>query len=381
MVGSFDILNGKVLIVDDDPANVLLLERLLRGAGYVAIESTTDPNQVCELYGKNRYDLILLDLQMPGMDGFQVMDRLKEIDGDDYLPVLVLTAQSEHKLRALNAGAKDFLSKPFDLAEVLARVHNMLEVRLLHRETKHLYEVEKRIADKLQGAFAQRALPALPALTLSATYVPATEDTKVGGDWYDAVELSADRLFFAIGDVTGHGIDAAIAMNRSRYALVSSALREPDPALVLTYVNEELMREGAPMVTALAGFVDSSTHTIVYSCAGHPPPILLEPGCSPRLLDIGGPPLSVLERPEYTTFRIQTVAGALLVLYTDGVIEHSKNILEGEALLLSVTASLADRAPAAPASFIYNAIFTGRSVGDDVAILTIGFAPAERKRL
>src|ERR1022692_1124176 len=136
MINSSDILNGKILIVDDQEANVLLLDRMLRGVGYVCITSTTNPSEVCELHRKNRYDLILLDLQMPGMDGFQVMESLKEIEPDGYLPVLVITAQPGHKLRALQAGAKDFVSKPFDLAEVLARVQNLLEVRLLHMQTK-----------------------------------------------------------------------------------------------------------------------------------------------------------------------------------------------------------------------------------------------------
>jgi len=131
MVNSDDILNAGILIVDDQEADVLLLERMLRGAGYVSISSTMDPNEVCELHRKNRYGLILLDLLMPGMDGFQVMEGLKEIEPNGYLPVLVITAQPDHKLRALRAGAKDFISKPFDLAEVLARVYNLLEVRLL----------------------------------------------------------------------------------------------------------------------------------------------------------------------------------------------------------------------------------------------------------
>jgi adenylate cyclase len=139
MLSPSAILNAKVLIVDDHEANIRLLERMLAGAGYTSIASTIDPLQVCELHRKNSYDLILLDLQMPGMDGFQVMEGLKAIETDGYLPVLVVTAQPEHKLRALKAGAKDFVSKPFDLAEVLMRVHNMLEVRLLHLETKRLY--------------------------------------------------------------------------------------------------------------------------------------------------------------------------------------------------------------------------------------------------
>src|SRR5580693_3654697 len=138
MLSPSDILAGKILIVDDQEANVLVLERMLRGAGYVAVTSTRDPREVRDLHLQNRYDLILLDILMPGMDGFQVMESLKEIETGGYLPVLVLTAQPEHKLRALKSGAKDFVSKPFDLAEVLLRVHNMLEVRLLHQETKRL---------------------------------------------------------------------------------------------------------------------------------------------------------------------------------------------------------------------------------------------------
>lgn len=139
MADSAAILNAGILVVDDNRANVRLLELILRGAGYVAVSSTMDPNEVCELHRANRYDLILLDLHMPGMDGFRVMEGLKAIEQDGYLPVLVITAQPDQKLRALGAGAKDFLSKPFDRAEVLARVHNMLEVRLLHMETKGLY--------------------------------------------------------------------------------------------------------------------------------------------------------------------------------------------------------------------------------------------------
>jgi adenylate cyclase len=152
MVTHTDIYNAKILIVDDLEANIRLLERLLLGAGYTAVTSTTDPRAVCELHLKNRYDLILLDLQMPGMDGFQVMEELKKIEMDGYLPVLVITAQPGHKLRALEAGAKDFISKPFDLAEVSIRVYNMLEVRLLHLETKRLYEqvlAEQKLSERL----------------------------------------------------------------------------------------------------------------------------------------------------------------------------------------------------------------------------------------
>jgi adenylate cyclase len=161
MVSAADILRGKVLIVDDQEANVALLERMLRGAGYQFVSSTTDPGQVCELHLVNRYDLILLDLQMPGMDGFQVMENLGQIETAGYLPVLVITAQPEHKLRALRAGARDFVSKPFDLAEVLIRVHNMLEVRLLHQETRSLFDrvkEEQKVSERLLLGLLPRSI-------------------------------------------------------------------------------------------------------------------------------------------------------------------------------------------------------------------------------
>ena len=136
MITSSDILKASILIVDDQEANVSLLEQMLRGAGYVSVSSTRNPHEVCELHRQNRYSLILLDLQMPGLDGFQVMEGLKAIEPGGYLPVLVQTSQPGHKLRALKAGAKDFVSKPFDLVEILLRVHNLIEVRLLHREAE-----------------------------------------------------------------------------------------------------------------------------------------------------------------------------------------------------------------------------------------------------
>jgi len=206
MISLSDILHGKVLIVDDQEANVLLLERILHGAGYVSIASTMDPHEVCELHLKNRYDLILLDLQMPGMDGFQVMESLKEIETDGYLPVLVITAQPDHKLRALKAGAKDFVSKPFELAEVLARVHNMLEVRLLHKQLHNYNDVlEQRVRERtadLQGSY----LETIFTMTRAAEYKDEDTGAHVQRISYYSRELArmlgldeefVDKIFFA----------------------------------------------------------------------------------------------------------------------------------------------------------------------------------------
>jgi len=165
MIFASDILKARILIVDDLAANVTLLEQMLRGAGYVTITSTRDPLAVSELHRQNHYDLILLDLMMPGMDGFQVMEGLKQIEAGGYLPVLVITAQPEQKLHALQAGAKDFVGKPFDLAEVLARVRNMIEVRLLHLEAKRLYD-EVMAAQRRTEQLLLNVLPAAVAQSL-----------------------------------------------------------------------------------------------------------------------------------------------------------------------------------------------------------------------
>ena len=144
-----DILAASILIVDDQAANVQLLSRLLGDAGYTQVSATQQPEEVCALHRQHAYDLILLDLQMPRMDGFSVMASLKTNEQDSYLPVIVLTAQPGHKLRALQAGAKDFISKPFDLVEVKTRIHNMLEVRLLYKRlAKHNQTLEQVVRER-----------------------------------------------------------------------------------------------------------------------------------------------------------------------------------------------------------------------------------------
>jgi putative two-component system response regulator len=206
MISSSDILHGKVLIVDDLEVNVLLLERMLRGAGYESITSTMDPLEVCALHLKNRYDLILLDLQMPGMDGFQVMEGLKEIETEGYLPVLVITAQPDHKLRALKAGAKDFIGKPFDLAEVLIRVFNMIEVRLLQKELHNYNDVlEQRVRERTAD-LEESYLETIFTMTRAAEYKDEDTGAHVKRISYYSRELArmlgldeefVDKIFFA----------------------------------------------------------------------------------------------------------------------------------------------------------------------------------------
>lgn len=157
---------GKILIVDDNPVNVAIIEKILRQGGYHRIDSTIDPGAVRALYRNNRYDLIALDIHMPVWNGFDVMEQLRADNPDDYIPVLVLTSDNtiETHHRCLASGAKDFISKPFKKEEVLLRVRNILEVRLLHNQimqerdrleekvlqrTEQLYTTQLKLIDSL----------------------------------------------------------------------------------------------------------------------------------------------------------------------------------------------------------------------------------------
>ncbi|RJG15271.1 EAL domain-containing protein [Massilia cavernae] len=135
MIATADILGARILVVDDQVVNVQLLDYMLTGSGYRNVSATRDPRQVAPLHARHRYDLIILDLNMPGMTGFEVMEELKPLENGAWLPVLVVTADPEMKVAALEAGARDFVGKPFDTVEVLTRIRNLLEVRLLHRES------------------------------------------------------------------------------------------------------------------------------------------------------------------------------------------------------------------------------------------------------
>jgi diguanylate cyclase (GGDEF)-like protein len=219
MVSADDILGASILIVDDQEANVQLLEHMLGEAGYRCIESTMDPHAVCALHRAHPYDLILLDLQMPGMDGFQVMEGLKEIETDGYVPILVITAQPGHKLRALTSGAKDFISKPFDLMEARTRIYNMLEVRLLYKQLEHYSRAQEFLAlhDSLTGLPNRQLL--MDRLSLAIAHARRNKSTMA------VMYLDLDG-FKQINDTLGH--DAGDSLLRMVADRLVAAVRQED---------------------------------------------------------------------------------------------------------------------------------------------------------
>lgn len=259
MISEQEILNASILIVDDQEANVRLLEQMLSGAGYICVAATMDPREVCGLHRKNRYDLILLDLQMPGMDGFQVLEGLKEIETDGYLPVLVITAQPSHKLQALAAGAKDFVSKPFDLIEVQTRIHNMLEVRLLYRKLENYNQV-------LEQTVLQRTAQ------LRESEARFRRLTELSSDWYWEQDENGNftKIFGPVLEMLGIRVDDALGNEREdrgarwnederKILEANLAARRPFLDFVYSRVSldgsqQYLMVSGEPMYDALGNF-------------------------------------------------------------------------------------------------------------------------------
>jgi PAS domain S-box-containing protein len=253
------IRNASVLIVDDQESNVLLLEQMLRDAGYTNVTSTMNPEEVCALHRKHAYDVILLDLQMPRMDGFQVIEGLRTNVDDPYLPVLVITAQPGHKLRALECGARDFISKPFDLVEVRTRIRNMLEVRLLYKKLAgYSKELEQAVAARTAELRESEARFRSLAELASDWYWEQNEQgefTRVSGPVLDMLGMRVPAL--APGaSAAPDGWD-----EKERAALLATiALRQPFLDYTLNRVRDDGSRtryrvSGEPMFNSSARFI------------------------------------------------------------------------------------------------------------------------------
>lgn len=263
MLTEADIRGARILIVDDQEPNIRLLEQLLADSGYTCVESTMDPSTVCALHRRKPYDLILLDLQMPVMDGFQVMESLKSNLNENYLPVIVFTAQPGHKLRALQAGAKDFISKPFDLVEVRTRIHNMLEVRLLYRRlasyARVLEEtVAERTAELRESEARYRSLTEL-ASDWYWEQDELGEFTRVSGPVLEMLGIRVGALANAAGSDPGAEPDGWNEAER-QILLANIAARRPFLDFVFSRVNgdgsqQKFQVSGEPMFDRASRFI------------------------------------------------------------------------------------------------------------------------------
>lgn len=242
-------LKSKILIVDDEPGNVFLLEQMMIQEGYDNLHSTCDSTNAIGLFVEVQPDLVLLDLNMPRTDGFQVMEQLKEADPESLVPILVLTALKDEKtkLRALRSGAKDFLSKPFDLTEASLRIKNLLEMRLLHQRVQmHNQILEEQV--QIRTAELERSAEELTNFAyiashdlqeplrkviafgdrLAAKFGPILNDT--GKDYVERMQKSAIRMKTLIDDL----------LHFSRVTMRSTPFQEIDLNAVISEVLSDL---------------------------------------------------------------------------------------------------------------------------------------------
>jgi len=233
-------------------------------------------------------------------------------------------------------------------------------------EVARLYQREHRVVETLQAAFLPSFLPLVDGARFDAVYRPASREASVGGDWYDAFVLGDGRIGLCVGDVTGHGLDAASAMVRTRETVRAVAtLAESSPAAVLGLAHRSLTaRSGAELTTALYGTFDPLTRRLTYACAGHPPPMLVRGGTA-RALAGGGVPFGVENEPDVAEHELTLVAGDLLALYTDGLVESERDLERGEQRLLQALLAHDVKAATVVAELV------GDEVRDDVALLLL----------
>jgi serine phosphatase RsbU (regulator of sigma subunit) len=241
-------------------------------------------------------------------------------------------------------------------------------------------EKERHTVEVLQNAFLRPDLPSFPTVALHGAYAPAGDEARVGGDWYDAYVIGERRLLFSIGDVSGHGLEAAVMMSRVRQSITTAAMVDSDPAAVLRVANEVLLLQDGRLVTVACGCADLDTGKVTYATAGHPPMLLVPPRGSVQLLATDGPPLGATANPPYRASSLQVEAGSALVLYTDGLTEHARDTVEGERALIETVRAM-DFGTDDPAAALLASILSGTPPADDVAILTLTFLRAPKRSL
>ncbi|HEY1884215.1 MAG TPA: SpoIIE family protein phosphatase [Candidatus Cybelea sp.] len=237
---------------------------------------------------------------------------------------------------------------------------------------------EHRVADRLQRALLPERLPTIDGAEFYAAYRPASAEAEVGGDWFDAFSLADQRVGISLGDVAGHGLEAAVIMGEVRQAIRAAAVAAASPASVLEHVNQIIaLQDSVGMVTAIFGIYDPQTSTLVYAVAGHPPPLLALPRGFARRLPGGGLPLGCAPAVQSRDWTFTLAAGASAVFYTDGLIENERAPIAGEQRLLEVVRNLVRECgePGShvedPAAALLERVFRGTPNRDDAAVLLL----------
>jgi len=324
-----DLSKCSVLVVEDNLSTQTVLGRLLNVIGITNISFAADGIEGLAKASDIKPDLIILDITMPRMDGYEVLHRLKKDQTTNNIPVLIQTASDNRETRekTFSSGATDFITKPINPLEFFSRVKVHLENRLL---VKHLQDQLSQIETELQSAQRMQMdmLPSDKQLEeirnkYHTNIVHYFEPSSVlGGDFWQIFPLSKTRLGFYICDFSGHGVASALNTFRLHALVSQNNLNLKTPALFLKHLNKQmhLLLPRGQFATMFLGIIDTRAKTLTYSGAGAPNPVLLR-GKNGRLLASEGLPLGILPNPEYHNNCIQLQKGDLLLLYSDALIE------------------------------------------------------------
>ncbi len=336
---------GTVLVIDDIPDNLALLEAILTPKGFTVLKATGG-REALNLLEQVQPDVIFLDVMMPDMDGFEVTRRIRAAIHLPYIPIVLVTAlqDSKSKLVGLEAGADEFLTKPFSQPELLARARALIRLRRYNQALTRSVEENRYLNDLLLTENSRMALeldrtreaqmrlmpqggPGYAAVSFAAYYQPALE---VGGDYYDYVRLDEDRFVVLLGDAVGKGGAAVLSVAiiksvlTTEFAHMSATGRsEFDPADFLKQINAVIcgpLQSSRTEMTLFCGLVNLKERTIRYSNAGQTFPYLARLGEISEL-KLSGLPIGLFDEAIYSNREIGFQPGDRLVLYSDGINE------------------------------------------------------------
>ena len=328
--------DAALLLVDDNEDNLYTLNRRLQREGYANLTSAVDGRQALELLAAGSFDLVLLDVMMPDLNGYEVLERMRADDRLRHIPVIMISALDEidSVIRCVELGAEDYLSKPFNPTLLRARVGASLEKKRLRDEIVAVldqleYELESARKVQLGMVPIDFSVPtAAGHVEIFATLEPARQ---IGGDLYDFFWGEDGKLYFVIADVSDKGAPAALFMARTKtmIRMVATLAGTQDgvpvvPSLIIKKVNEELCldnRQGM-FVTAIFGVLDPATALVSFCNAGHNAPYIVSG--KNGVVPLAGPrskPLGIRPTFSYETGIHKLDPGDCLFLYTDGITE------------------------------------------------------------
>ena len=321
-----------ILIVDDTPINIGVISGALKDS-YKTKVATNGEKALAIAGGDDKPDLILLDVMMPGMDGYEVCRRLKANPDTKEIPVIFLTGQTgtEDETKGFEVGAVDYIHKPFSEAVVKARVRTHLMLREAHAQIARqlvAINIELEMARQIQLSILPRNTPKVQGLDIVARYLPMTS---VAGDFYDFIVVDEKHVGILVADVSGHGLPSALIASMLQVALTAQAGHASDPARVLSGLNQALCGKFEHnFVTAVYVYVDMEKKSLTYAGAGHPPLLFWRKsaGNVSEVLE-NGLFLGMFPEATYASVQLPVAGGDRGVLYTDGIPE-TKNPKEEE---------------------------------------------------